>query len=303
MAELKYHKLFIHDHINARELSETYLSDSPDHGRLFLLVELPKTKIDQQPLIDEIVNQIGTFFDTSNQLDPEILLEEILQELNKLLPELSTTTKIQNWISTLDLVVGIFHKNNIYLAGIGNMNAILMHGNKCTPILEKDIKINPAKVFSNIISGELDAGDVLVVSTDSLFDYISEEKIKQLVTHFTPSGAIIKTRELLESVPDFVSFNSLFIKKITARDVEITPAEIHDQQQLDIDTKESDEEIIVEDRRVPAKTKKTKSTRTKYEVDMTVVKKLGLIKKILYLLGLVALFFKLLSNFFKRVLW
>jgi|GEM_PF-1672293 hypothetical protein len=301
MAELKYHKLFIHDHINARELSETYISDSPDHGRLFLLIELPKIKLDQQPFIDEIVNQIGTFFDTSNQLDPEILLEEILQELNKLLPELSTTTKIQNWISTLDLVVGIFHKNNIYLAGIGNMNAILMHGNKCTPILEKDIKINPAKVFSNIISGELDAGDVLVVSTDSLFDYISEEKIKQLVTHFTPSGAIIKTRELLESVPDFVSFNSLFIKKITARDVEITPAEIHDQQQLDIDTKESDEEIIVEDRRVPAKTKKTKSTRTKYEVDMTVVKKLGLIKKILYLLGLVALFFKLLSNFFKYI--
>ena len=302
MAELKYHKLFIHDHINARELSETYLSDSPDHGRLFLLVELPKTKIDQQPLIDEIVNQIGTFFDTSNQTDPEILLEDILQELNKLLPELSTTSKIRNWIANLDLAVGIFHESNIYLAGLGNMNAILIHGNKCTSILEKNTNVNPAKAFSNIISGKLDAGDVLALSTNSLFDYISEEKIKQLVTHFTPSGAVIKIQELLESVPDFVSFNSLIIKKVTAHDVEITPQEVHEQQQLDVDDQNLDGEVIVEDRRPPAKSKKSKSTpRTKYQVDMTVVKKLSLIKKVLYILGLITLFFKLIGDFFKYI--
>lgn len=301
MAELKYHKLFVHDHINARELSETYISDSPDHGRLFLLIELPKTKIDQQPLIDEIVNQIGTFFDTSNQTDPEILLEEILQELNKLLPELSATSKTRNWIASLDLIVGIFYESNIYLAGLGNMNAILIHGNKCTSILEKNTNVNPAKAFSNIISGQLDSGDILVLSTNSLFDYISEEKIKQLVTHFTPSGAVIKIQELLDSVPDFVSFNSLFIKKVTARDVEITPEEIHEQQQLNVDDQNLDEEIIVEDRKPPAKPKKNKAPRTKYQVDMDVVKKLSPIKKVLYLLGLITLFFKLVGNFFKYI--
>ena len=42
MVELKHHKLFIHDYINAREISETYTSETTANGQLFLLLELPK---------------------------------------------------------------------------------------------------------------------------------------------------------------------------------------------------------------------------------------------------------------------
>ena len=60
---LKYHKIFTHDHINARELSEVYTSDSSDHGRLFIILELPKQKTDQQPSIDQLINEVATYFD------------------------------------------------------------------------------------------------------------------------------------------------------------------------------------------------------------------------------------------------
>ena len=58
---LKYHKIFTHDHINARELSEVYMSDSSDHGRLFIMLELPKHKLDQQAYIDQLINEIATY--------------------------------------------------------------------------------------------------------------------------------------------------------------------------------------------------------------------------------------------------
>ena len=173
---LKYHKIFTHDHINARELSEVYMSDSSDHGRLFIMLELPKHKLDQQAYIDQLINEIATYFDTSGQDDPEILLEEILQQINQLLPEMAASIKIRNWINTLDLAVGIIYNNNTYMASIGNVNGLLIHNKQITTIMAKNTEINPSKAFSDIISGELDDGDGLIISTNSLFDYISKEK-------------------------------------------------------------------------------------------------------------------------------
>ena len=75
------------------------MSDSSNHGRLFIILELSKQKIDQQPYIDQLINEIATYFDTSHQDDPEILLEELLQQANQLLPEMTSSIKIRNWIN------------------------------------------------------------------------------------------------------------------------------------------------------------------------------------------------------------
>ncbi|MDP2812285.1 MAG: hypothetical protein Q8O32_01185, partial [bacterium] len=135
---LKHHKIFNYDPLNAREISELYMSDAGERGRLFVMLELPKNKTEQQAFIDEITNQIATYFDSSGQEDPEMLLEEILQELNRILPELAASTKIRNWLTNLDLVVGIMEQDNVFMASIGNMNGLLLHNNQFTPILSKN---------------------------------------------------------------------------------------------------------------------------------------------------------------------
>ena len=71
---LKHHKIFNYDPLNAREISEIYMSDSGDRGRLFIMLELPKNKIDQRPFVDETINQIATYFHSRGQEDPEMLL-------------------------------------------------------------------------------------------------------------------------------------------------------------------------------------------------------------------------------------
>ena len=151
MPKLKNYKLFIHDHINSRELSEIYLGEENQHGQLFILLESSKTKVDQQETINEIISQTSILFDTSHQKDPEILLEEILQKVNNLLPELSSELKIKSWINKLDIIIGIIYQNNVYLSRIGNINALLIHNNQYTPILETEAEVNPTKPFTDII--------------------------------------------------------------------------------------------------------------------------------------------------------
>lgn len=294
---LKYHKIFTHDHINAREISEVYMSDSADHGRLFILLELPKHKIDQQPVVDELINQIATYFDTSGQDDPEIMLEEILQHTNQVLPELSSTIKIRQWLNSLDLCIGIMHQNNVFLASVGNIYGLLVHNNQTTSILSQNTNINPTKAFSDIVSGQLDEGDVLIVSTSSLFDYISKEKIKQIVSKYSPSAAAIKINELLETVPDFVTFNSLVIKNPSTVEMEIRPEEVRQrvaqQQEMDI-TPSSDTlaKPITEDQRPSAK------PRTKLVLDVSGLKNISLVQRIKQILSLAALFGKIFVGIF-----
>lgn len=80
MSPLKYHKLFVHDHINSRELSEVYFSEPTTNGQLFIILELPKDKIDQQPLIDQIIQQVGSDFSSTQHDDPEMALEETCKD-------------------------------------------------------------------------------------------------------------------------------------------------------------------------------------------------------------------------------
>jgi hypothetical protein len=291
---LKYHKIFTHDHINARELSEVYTSDSSEHGRLFIILELPKQKIDQQPYVDQLINEIATYFDTSGQDDPEILLEEILQQINQLLPEMSSNIKIRNWINTMDLSVGIIYHNSVYMAGIGNINGLLIHNKQISTIMSQNNDINPNKIFSDIISGDLDSGDALVLSTNSLFDYISKEKVKQLINHYSPSAAGIKINELLETVPDFVTFNSLLIKKPSQTDREIHPDEI--KKPVDYEKEITEETIAHKIEQNP-----TTAPRTKTVVDMGGFKNVSLVKKFGSMFSLIGLYFKTIGSMFTFV--
>ncbi|MBT4849517.1 hypothetical protein HON36_01555 [Candidatus Parcubacteria bacterium] len=291
---IKHHKIFIHDHLNSRELSETYISSQTENGRIFVILEVPKHKTDQQPVIDEIINEIATSFETANDGDPEGILEQILQNINQLLPKLSTDIKIRNWLNTLDLAIGIFHDDNVFLAGIGNINALLIHHNKITPVINKQSNINPNKIFSDIISGQLDAGDVLVVSTNALFDYISQEKIRQTVKQYSPQAAVIKINELLNTVPDFVTFNSVIVKNPSPADMEITPEEV---QPLDYGDEDEIDETITPQKDDGYKGTITKP-KTKLVVDLGAVKNIGSIKKMKKSFSYVGYFFSLLKRFF-----
>ncbi len=283
MPNLKNYKLFIHDHINSRELSEVYLSEENKHGKLFITLESSKTKVDQQEAINEIINQVSVIFDTSHEKDSEMLLEEILKKINDLLPELSSELKIRSWINKLDIAIGIISENNVYMSAIGNINTLLIHNNKYKSILTTEAEINPTKPFTDITSGQLDKGDALIISTNSLFDYISKEKIKQIITKYPPRTSILEMQKLLESVPDFVTFNSLVMKNTQAKDIATDEENIEsDSLKTNIIPKEYTQE----------------KRKSKLVLDLKAVNNIGFIQKISKIISLFIYFFQIISKIF-----
>lgn len=240
MPDLRYHRLFRHDALNSRELSVNYISEAAKCGRLFIVLEVPKNKIDQEALLEQIINEASNTIASSQATDPENVLEEILQKINNLLPELSANSKIRNWLYTLDMVIGIFNDQNIYLSNIGQINGLALSGHRLETVLKKNQSFSPSKAFVDIHSGVLEEGDVFIVSTNSLFDYIAQEKIRQIAKRYTPQATIIKLNSLLATVPDFVTFNAIIIKNSGPGDFDQVSATTAKNLDQDDDNKQSD---------------------------------------------------------------
>lgn len=286
MASLEQQKIFTYDPLHAREISESYLGPSTEQGQLFIVLELPQNhKVNQITTVDELIDKTANYFSILKAENTETLLEDILRKINQFLPDLAAEIKIRNWLAGLAMAIGIIHEDQVYLSTVGNLNAFIVHHHQLTPLADRSQAVNPHKVFADIISGQLEEGDGLIISTDSLFDYISREKIRQIVKQYTAEAAGRKIQALLEGVPDFVTFNALIIKNpgLTDQDLPISKArpELVDEEDL----AHPPDAILKPERTVRAK------PHTRLILDPGALKNISSFKKFLN-------FLKMLGNFF-----
>ncbi|MBP9802360.1 hypothetical protein KBC40_02110 [Patescibacteria group bacterium] len=307
MPILKKQKLFIYDHVNSRESSEIYLSEPKNAGQFFISIELAKDKVDYQHIVDKISSELSLYFDNSQNDDPESLLEEILQLLNQLLPTLAPQ-KNRLWFQKINLAVGILHSNSVYLAGIGNIDAWLLNHNQFTQILDKSADINPAKIFTDITSGSLDSGDVLIISTNALFDYVSKEKIRLLTQKYSPQAAVDQLYKILATVPDFVTFNSLFIKNPSSNEIELNPAlaDTHTMAKTMPSSTQSPQpelkqktETSTHHTQTPHK--KAPNVKTKLVFDKRGLQNIKFVRQVLWLWSLMTTFFAIVGKIFQTI--
>ncbi|PWB38748.1 MAG: hypothetical protein C3F02_02460 [Parcubacteria group bacterium] len=295
MAVLQNQKIFTYDPVHAREISENYLSEYTERGQLFIVLETPQhNKINQQPLIDEFIQKTANYFDILKEENPEKLLEQILQKINQFLPLMAAESKIRNWLSGLAISVGIIHEDWIYLSCLGNINAINFHHNQIVTLTQKGQPISPTKIFADLSSGQMSEGDALIVATDSLFDYISLEKIRQIIKQYTAEAAVRKINSLLEGVPDFVTFNALLIKKPGLADMELAVAKTNNEDEAESDTELPSQGTIFAPDNTPKNFRaRTPQLKSKLVVDPRGFNNFSFFRKVGRILAAIGLFFKL----------
>ncbi len=214
---IKLSKLFIHDTTASRSEVEIFVgsSESEPSRKLLLICDFPKSRSDQTYLLDAITKQCYESFEGTIETKPEAALEKILSDLNYLLPEI-TPKKNKIWLQNLNLLVCLLHRDEAHFAAIGVMSAWLLHQGQINQLTSGSKMVNPLKLFTDITSGDINKGDVLLLTTPALTDYISEVKIKQIVSHGSPAEMVEKFDVLLQPVPTFVSFGAILIKMMDA---------------------------------------------------------------------------------------
>lgn len=190
-------------------------------GQLFIITDIHSQDRINQDIINTIQEEVKKHYYQSSDLNIETAFENALQKTNEKLHQL-IEDGLANWVNNLNIVIAVLKNNDLHLTQLGSIHAYLIHGPKIVDILEAsetpaELEINPLKIFSNIVSGQLNEDDYLLICTSSLLDFISLEKLKRTITGSRPQDAAAYIENLLIDTNQKTTFAAIIAHMLPAR--------------------------------------------------------------------------------------
>ena len=208
----KIGQLNIHDPHHSHRTGEILVQEATEtnNAHLLALIEIDSNTPEDIEFIQNFLELTYHAYENSSLLEPEPALEHILQNLNESLPQLFPKNK--NFSDRLHVFVGLLKDEQIYFSSYGQIRAFLIKPGLIKDIVDKVLTGDNKKIFDFSVSGKIQPGDRLLITTPSLTDYISLEKIKRTVSALPPQSTVAHLSNILESVPSTVSFFSIILQ-------------------------------------------------------------------------------------------
>jgi len=236
----QFSQLFIYSPDKSSSVCKIFISNptldkEQSLGRLFGIIEVESV---DRALWDTVENLAVTversyYGEESIHIDPSRpnraisvsdTFEKAIQHFNDRLIDLIKGGKLAALIDKMHIIIGVLKGSDVYFGAVGNVSSFLVHQLKSGEYRLIDIiattgnreeKLNPFKVLSNIVSGQVEQNDSLLFCTNSLLDYLSLDKIKQTVTTLEPANATRHLKDLLLEASINTAFAGVLIKLIS----------------------------------------------------------------------------------------
>lgn len=203
-------------------------------GKLFGFIRIETEDKQVLAFIDFIIKNAKNFYYTTKDsakklpslLDIENRLEKTLQKTNHAIGDYLQKHRLMLDLKKITILIGAIREKNICFTAIGEAEAYLIHfrkqrGYSIIPIYEKPItkkeEIHPLKFFTQTITGRIESRDFLFFCTTNILDYLSLEKIKNIITQHSLNDAV----RLLETILSSIQLPNAFLFTI------IQPVSIH----------------------------------------------------------------------------
>jgi DNA-binding beta-propeller fold protein YncE len=232
-------------------------------GKLFALIEIESAKAAGLKIINFLINTLNQNYYQNEKMilrervktiKVEHIFESTLAKTNKKLAEFLTIEKIKFNFNILNLTVGVIYNDDLHFTNLGKNKALLIYKNKTSKINEykladiteqADINenrkpTNAAKLFSNVISGNLPRGGCLIFASEALTEYLSAKQITNIVTTLPPASAAEQIKNTLGQINAYVPFLGIIIKNTAG----LETLEIKNKQPITT-TKASVENLLV----------------------------------------------------------
>jgi len=181
------------------------------YGKLYVLTEIDSRDRVNQDIVAALQDELRNAYYRSSELELEAAFEHALQAANRKLHEY-LTNGVTGWLDHFNAIVAAVKHDVVTLSVVGRMHAFLFRGNRILDITgrngQPDEKRNPLKIFSNVLTGHLQVNDRLLLSTSSLLDFFSQEKLKRLIAEDLPSATVAKIEQALVNAPANASFGA-----------------------------------------------------------------------------------------------
>ncbi len=135
--------------------------------------------------------------------------ENAISQINEELGKLVSLGQTQ-WMDKLSCIIAVKEGTSFTIATTGKVSSFLLRGDEFTDISCSSPQTHPLKTFENYASGKIRLGDLLVLSTTQLFNYLSMDRFRTVVTGSNFLSATQTIIELLkENAGPEVAFGTL----------------------------------------------------------------------------------------------
>ncbi|MBI2050795.1 MAG: hypothetical protein HYT31_03230 [Parcubacteria group bacterium] len=176
--------------------------------KLVVLVEIEISDRDNEIIVEDIVRELEYQFFNAPTQETEYAFENALAKANIKIKD-TLLGKPKNWLNRIHIAVLGLAESEVHLAAVGMVHAFLVHNEKIVDVLKSPNDAsapNPIKLFTNIISGKLTNETALVLTNESVLDYLSVERIRKCAREFEAPEACAALTELLARAPSHKQF-------------------------------------------------------------------------------------------------
>lgn len=181
-------------------------------GKLFMVVSIDTPDRLNHEIISSLQDHLKHAYYQSTEAKFALAFEQALHQTNQHLHRL-VIEGVDGWVDRLHCVVGVIANGQLILSSAGSMMAYVLRRGRMHDILgPQSLAINPLKIFSNLLEGQLNDQDQLLVCTPTVLDYFSLEKLRRTMAEHTPSESVRQLETALLGSEQNIALAALIIQ-------------------------------------------------------------------------------------------
>lgn len=191
-------------------------------GKLLVISSVESADRLNLDVINLLQEELRTGYYQSIDLKPERAFESALQLVNHRLHHI-IADGVGQWVEAANILVAAVWREVMIVSVVGTVHAFLLRHGRMHDILEPNHSAarNPVRLFSHLISGQLQAEDQVLLCTSSLLDYFSPEKLRRTMLDVQPSAAVAQWESTLLGIEQRASFAAVVIQSLAPASVPI----------------------------------------------------------------------------------
>lgn len=175
------------------------------HGSLYFVIDIGSPSPISADIAYNLIDIIKEEFYSDLSLDTGTSFENALKAANGELAAIAKEGE-KDWMGKLNVVIAAVRDKEMHIVQRGTAEIHLLRegnlNNLSKGMYSPGETYAPEETLINIIEGELEVADKIIMSTSELFYYISVEKLKRLMENNTPAQATKKLATMLEQEDD-----------------------------------------------------------------------------------------------------
>lgn len=188
MTQITYTKAVISQKLEDRFLTTQVIEpDNADAelGTLFALVEITRPWYPNAQIGQTIINTLKREYYRGKSTSDLENFEQALKKVNETLGRITETGET-DWIGHLSSVIALRVDKQIHLSSAGNARGYLLRSGNLAEVTEPSVRAeepHPLATFSSIVSGEIDTGDVVLLTSPGLIEQFDKNTLKDLMAN------------------------------------------------------------------------------------------------------------------------